>query len=156
MAPIIPAQLDAVSPHPPSPQLDPAALQIWGSCVASANAPPALVRRGVQQWLDLGIPAAKLVLGLPWWVHRLDFLPGVNLLCTSNGCPVFAICICRCLRRGFQCSLPAAIPVLQVWLQIRMFQPSFWRRPGDTVRAAAHPLPRRALQRRRRSPALLR
>lgn len=40
--------------------------QIWGSCVASANSPAALVRRGVQQWLELGIPAHKLVLGLPW------------------------------------------------------------------------------------------
>ena len=40
--------------------------QIWGRCVASANSPLALVRRGVQQYLDLGVPASKLVLGLPW------------------------------------------------------------------------------------------
>jgi di-N-acetylchitobiase len=41
-------------------------LQIWGRCVASANSPLALVRRGLQQWLQLGAPRSKLVLGLPW------------------------------------------------------------------------------------------
>ena len=44
--------------------------QIWGRCVASANSPLALVRRGLQQYLDLGMPASKLVLGLPWCVSR--------------------------------------------------------------------------------------
>lgn len=41
-------------------------LQIWGSCVASANTPLALLERGLEQWLQLGVPADKLVLGLPW------------------------------------------------------------------------------------------
>lgn len=40
--------------------------QIWGRCVASANSPLALVQRGLQQWLQLGTPRSKLVLGLPW------------------------------------------------------------------------------------------
>ena len=40
--------------------------QIWGRCVASANSPLPLVRQGLQQWLGLGVPAGKLVLGLPW------------------------------------------------------------------------------------------
>lgn len=40
--------------------------QIWGTCVASANSPAALVQLSIQQWLDLGVPASKLVLGLPW------------------------------------------------------------------------------------------
>ncbi len=44
--------------------------QIWGRCVASANSPLALARRGVQQYLDLGVPAGKLVLGLPWCARR--------------------------------------------------------------------------------------
>ena len=44
--------------------------QIWGRCVASANSPLALVRHGVQQYLDLGVPVSKLVLGLPWYVSR--------------------------------------------------------------------------------------
>lgn len=41
-------------------------MQIWGSCVASANTPLALLERGLEQWLGLGVPAAKLLLGLPW------------------------------------------------------------------------------------------
>ena len=41
-------------------------LQIWGQCKAKANSPLALVRAGVQQYLALGIPASKLVLGVPW------------------------------------------------------------------------------------------
>ncbi len=34
--------------------------------MANANSPLALVRAGVQQYLALGIPASKLVLGVPW------------------------------------------------------------------------------------------
>ena len=51
----------------PAPDcLHPCCDQIWGTCVASANTPLALMQRGVDQWLALGIPAVKLVLGLPW------------------------------------------------------------------------------------------
>lgn len=57
---MLPSPLPILSPAPCRP------LQIWGSCVASANAPLALVRRGLGQWLELGVPANKLVLGLPW------------------------------------------------------------------------------------------
>jgi hypothetical protein len=42
-------------------------LQILGRCIASANSPIDTVRKGVQHWLDLGVPARKLVLGLPWY-----------------------------------------------------------------------------------------
>lgn len=42
-------------------------LQILGRCIASANSPIDTVRKGVQQWLDLGVPPHKLVLGLPWY-----------------------------------------------------------------------------------------
>lgn len=41
--------------------------QIFGRCIASANAPIDAVRHGVRQWLQLGVPASKLVLGLPWY-----------------------------------------------------------------------------------------
>lgn len=41
--------------------------QILGRCIASANAPIDTVKKGVQHWLDLGVPAHKLVLGLPWY-----------------------------------------------------------------------------------------
>ncbi|GAB4818243.1 hypothetical protein N2152v2_005289 [Parachlorella kessleri] len=71
--------------------------QIWGRCVASANAPQALVRRGLQQWLDLGVPARKLVLGLPWYGYRYPcanqaFADGLDDVCelppvSFQGCP---------------------------------------------------------------------
>eukprot|EP00878_Enallax_costatus_P018615 GHUV01019606.1.p1 GENE.GHUV01019606.1~~GHUV01019606.1.p1 ORF type:complete len:275 (+),score=60.00 GHUV01019606.1:105-929(+) len=41
--------------------------QILGRCIAGANSPIDAVRRGVRQWLALGVPAKKLVLGLPWY-----------------------------------------------------------------------------------------
>ncbi|KAL6753492.1 glycoside hydrolase superfamily [Haematococcus lacustris] len=51
--------------------------QIWGRCVASANSPLPLIARGLQQWLDLGTPPGKMVLGLPWYGY--DY-PCVSLL----------------------------------------------------------------------------
>ena len=41
-------------------------VQIWGSCVASANSPLAQARHGLEQYLQLGVAAHKMVLGLPW------------------------------------------------------------------------------------------
>ena len=41
--------------------------QIFGSCVASANSALSTTVVGLQGYLDLGIPADKLVLGLPWY-----------------------------------------------------------------------------------------
>jgi hypothetical protein len=61
--PLMPLPLCPGCPPPCLPACLP---QIWGRCVASANSPLALVRRGLQQWLDLGVPRAKLVLGVPW------------------------------------------------------------------------------------------
>ncbi|KAF6266769.1 glycoside hydrolase superfamily [Scenedesmus sp. NREL 46B-D3] len=43
------------------------ASQILGRCIAGANSPLDAVRRGVRQWLSLGLPPSKLVLGLPWY-----------------------------------------------------------------------------------------
>jgi hypothetical protein len=52
-----------------------AAAQILGRCIASANSPIDTVGKGVQQWLDLGVPPHKLVLGLPWYGEWPDTLP---------------------------------------------------------------------------------
>eukprot|EP00775_Hariotina_reticulata_P010253 gene10253-10411_t len=41
--------------------------QILGRCIANANSPFDAVSKGMRQWLDLGVPAHKLVLGLPWY-----------------------------------------------------------------------------------------
>ena len=40
--------------------------QIWGECKANANSPLSLVESGLKQYLALGIPASKLILGVPW------------------------------------------------------------------------------------------
>lgn len=41
--------------------------QIYGPCQASANSPSSISHLGVQQFLDLGVPANKIVLGIPWY-----------------------------------------------------------------------------------------
>ena len=41
-----------------------------GRCAAAANAPLDAVKRGVDQWLALGVPREKLILGLPWYGER--------------------------------------------------------------------------------------
>ena len=51
--------------------------QMWGPrCAARANSPLPLVRRGLQEFQQLGIPAQQLVLGLPWY--------GYTYQCISN------------------------------------------------------------------------
>lgn len=50
------------------------AAQIPGRCIAGANSPLDVVRKGVTQWLQIGVPRSKLVLGLPWCV-RARLLP---------------------------------------------------------------------------------
>lgn len=49
--------------------------QMYGQCVAAANSPAALVERGLRQWLDLGVPRSKLVLGLPWYAYEYPCQP---------------------------------------------------------------------------------
>jgi len=41
--------------------------QVFYQCVASANAPLSICQKGVQDFINLGIPASKLVLGIPWY-----------------------------------------------------------------------------------------
>lgn len=41
--------------------------QIFGACIASANSALSTTHAGMEGYLDLGIPADKLVLGLPWY-----------------------------------------------------------------------------------------
>ncbi|KAL4858571.1 Di-N-acetylchitobiase [Chlorella vulgaris] len=67
-------------------------LFIWGRCVASANSPLALVRRGLQQWLQLGAPRSKLVLGLPYGYKYPCVNPGFagqHDLCELSPVPFF-------------------------------------------------------------------
>ncbi|XP_070565593.1 di-N-acetylchitobiase-like [Ptychodera flava] len=62
--------------------------QIYGPCVAMANSPYNKTVTGVEKYLKLGIPANKLVLGVPWYGY--DY-PCVNItkdnLCTIKKVP---------------------------------------------------------------------
>ena len=70
--------------------------QIWtGPCVAGANSPLPGTIAGVQGYTQLGIPASKLVLGLPWY--------GYNYPCTSLS--QTGVCSIRYVPfRGANCS----------------------------------------------------
>lgn len=45
--------------------------QIYYQCIAGANSPLRLVRKGLEEYIiGYDIPAAKLVLGLPWYAYQ--------------------------------------------------------------------------------------
>lgn len=46
--------------------------QIFDQCVASANAPLPVCKKGIEDYLRLDIPAAKLILGVPWYGYRYE------------------------------------------------------------------------------------
>jgi GH18 family chitinase len=48
--------------------------QIWGDCVALANSPYQRVHDGMVNFTRLGIPANKLVLGVPWYTNTIQFI----------------------------------------------------------------------------------
>ena len=41
--------------------------QIFGPCIASANSALSTTAKGIKEYLDLGIPADRIVLSLPWY-----------------------------------------------------------------------------------------
>lgn len=72
--------------------------QIYDRCMASANSPVGITTRAIQRFTDIGIPPAKLVLGLPWY--------GYDYPCTndmespqSKYCPIKEVPF-----RGVNCS----------------------------------------------------
>eukprot|EP00931_Biecheleriopsis_adriatica_P078312 TRINITY_DN51775_c0_g1_i1.p1 TRINITY_DN51775_c0_g1~~TRINITY_DN51775_c0_g1_i1.p1 ORF type:complete len:408 (-),score=71.41 TRINITY_DN51775_c0_g1_i1:31-1254(-) len=48
--------------------------QIFGRCIASANSPLGLAQRGIERYLQLGIPAEKLIMGTPWYGYMYPCL----------------------------------------------------------------------------------
>jgi hypothetical protein len=50
--------------------------QMFTRCVGSANTPYDSAQRAVRQYLALGIPPSKLVLGLPWYGYDYACQPG--------------------------------------------------------------------------------
>ena len=63
--------------------------QIMDRCIASANAGLAVVQKGIERYLQLGIPASKLVLGLPWYGYRYPCLNGTAP--DAEFCPIAAV-----------------------------------------------------------------
>jgi di-N-acetylchitobiase len=72
--------------------------QMWARCIAQANAPLGQVRHGLEEYLALGIPADKMILGVPWYGYRYA-CEGTNLspheeLCAIKDVVPFRDCSC--------------------------------------------------------------
>ena len=48
--------------------------QIYGRCIAGANSTAETTSAGLQSYLDLGIGAEQLVMGLPWYGYNYPCL----------------------------------------------------------------------------------
>jgi di-N-acetylchitobiase len=70
--------------------------QIFGRCIASANSPPAALEHGVHRFLARGVPAHKLVLGVPFY--------GYAYPCLNSGVMDDVCEIPRMAWRGVNCS----------------------------------------------------
>jgi len=71
--------------------------QITTQCIASANAPLPGAVLGIEHYINLGVPASKLILGVPWYGYRYECLPGTSP--TAEYCPIPLIPF-----RGVKCS----------------------------------------------------
>lgn len=76
--------------------------QVWsGPCVAGANAGLPQTETGVTQYLHLGIPRSKLLLGVPWYGRLYPCVSLVGNVCTIKHVPF----------RGCNCSDAAAAEI---------------------------------------------
>lgn len=69
--------------------------QIRGKCIAGANSGFARTTAGVQRYLDIGVPADRLVLGVPWYGYYYPCLS----LSETNECRIKEVPF-----RGVNCS----------------------------------------------------
>ena len=46
--------------------------QIFDQCVASANAPVNICKKGIEEYLLIGVEPKKLILGIPWYGYRYE------------------------------------------------------------------------------------
>lgn len=77
-----------------------------GACVAGANAPITGTRRGIEQFLELGIAPQKLVLGVPWYGYQYPCVPGSMKDASDRFCPIPLVPF-----RGIDCSDAAGTQV---------------------------------------------
>ncbi len=71
--------------------------QIFDACIAGANAPLSGMISGLTEWFNLGIPASKLILGVPWYGYRYRCLSGTQM--NDVYCPIESVPF-----RGVNCS----------------------------------------------------
>lgn len=70
--------------------------QIYDRCIASANAPASTLIRGIERYIQLGIPASKLVMGTPWYGY---------IYACENATPTDDVCQLKLVPfRGVNCS----------------------------------------------------
>mmetsp|Transcript_35360 Transcript_35360/g.82655 ORF Transcript_35360/g.82655 Transcript_35360/m.82655 type:complete len:416 (-) Transcript_35360:24-1271(-) len=88
--------------------------QIFDACLAGANAPLPGTMRGVQRYLDLGIEASKLILGVPWYGYRYPC--SKDTAADAQYCPIASVPF-----RGVNCSDAAGreVPVDQILEKLR-------------------------------------
>jgi len=84
--------------------------KVRGACRAGANAALPDVERGLQSWLEFGVPARKLILGVPWYGFRYPCLQ-TAAAATGGACAIKAVPF-----RGSQCSDAAggAVPYVGI------------------------------------------
>ncbi|KAG2452834.1 hypothetical protein HYH02_002180 [Chlamydomonas schloesseri] len=81
--------------------------QVFGRCVAAANSPLPQVAKGVQQYLDLGIPPGKLILGVAWYGYDYPCQPDGRGVKPS---PATDLCVLQPVEyRGAPCSDAAGV-----------------------------------------------
>eukprot|EP01097_Dermamoeba_algensis_P010682 TRINITY_DN796_c0_g2_i1.p1 TRINITY_DN796_c0_g2~~TRINITY_DN796_c0_g2_i1.p1 ORF type:complete len:239 (-),score=46.87 TRINITY_DN796_c0_g2_i1:117-833(-) len=76
-----------------------------GPCVASANSPYNLVKKGVYEFMRLGISTDKLVLGVPWYGYDYPCLPSMKNRLSANEGDAEDLCYLKYVPfRGVNCS----------------------------------------------------
>merc|ERR1712130_885294 len=68
-------------------------------CIAKAVSPYFTTQRGVQSYLNLGINASKLILGIPWYGKEYECIIEDMDMATSKYCPIIPT-----EQRGVNCT----------------------------------------------------
>ena len=79
--------------------------QIYHQSLAAANTPIGISTLGIRNYLDIGVPPEKLVLGLPWYGYNYTCNQGPSAVPESEWRQTSKICPIACVPfRGAPCS----------------------------------------------------
>ncbi|XP_070565595.1 di-N-acetylchitobiase-like isoform X2 [Ptychodera flava] len=67
-------------------------MEEYGECEARANAPYERTVKGIEDYLKLGIPTSKLVLGVPWYGYTYPCQKLSGTKCVIKNEPVWPLC----------------------------------------------------------------